>query len=209
MTSIEQNKPRFEVVSENPTPQSGNVFDNLEALRQAAKPTIKRQGVLVNVAVDRPPSSSHFRAHPEWFLEGQTIVKDGETGTYYFVTPSMRPHPKLKSRLRLVTLAVVAVWPADVIYIWPVPELGGGKKDFKPWKSARVAYELSREKWTQISWADEESDFKVEAAEGNLPDPNWPTDQSFSSLLKLGFGEEGIIDSEDRDYVRQLRGLIG
>jgi len=208
MTNIkdEQTKPRFEVVSENPSPQSDNVFDDLEALRKAAKPTIKRQGVLVNVAVDKPPSDSHFRAHPEWFLEGQTIVKDPGTGDFYFVVPAMRTHPKLKERLRLVTLAVVAVWPADVMYVWPVPELGSKKKDFKPWKSARAAYDLSREKWMQIWWSEEESDFKVEKAEGNLPEPTWPDGKTFNDLLKLGFADR-IIDNENHDYVRQLRGL--
>ena len=202
----DQAKPRFEVVSENPTPQSDNVFDDLEALRKAAKPTIKRQGVLVNVAVDKPPKDSHFRAHPEWFLEGQTIVKDPGTGDFYFVVPAMRTHPKLKERLRLVTLAVVAVWPADVMYVWPVPELGSKKKDFKPWKSARAAYDLSREKWMQIWWSEEESDFKVEKAEGNLPEPTWPDGKTFNDLLKLGFADR-IIDNENHDYVRQLRGL--
>ena len=208
MTNIkdEQTKPRFEVVSENPSPQSDNVFDDLEALRKAAKPTIKRQGVLVNVAVGKPPSNSHFRAHPEWILEGQTVVKDPATRDFYFVVPAMRTHPKLKERLRLVTLAVVAVWPADVMYVWPVPELGSKKKDFKPWKSARAAYDLSREKWMQIWWSEEESDFKVEKAEGNLPEPTWPDGKTFNDLLKLGFADR-IIDNENHDYVRQLRGL--
>ena len=208
MTNIkdEQTKPRFEVVSENPTAQSDSVFDDLEALRKAAKPKIKRQGVLVNIAVDKPPNNSHFKAHPDWLLEGQTVVKDKDTGDFYFVVPDMRSHPKLKHRLRLVTLAVVAVWPADVMYVWPVPELGTKKKDFKPWKSARAAYDQSREQWTQIVWSEEETDFKVETAEGNLPEPTWPSGKTFNDLLKLGFADR-IIDNENHDYVRQLRGL--
>ena len=41
--------------------------------------------------------------------------------------------------------------------IWPVPILGGGR-EFKPWRSARAAYELARDKWVQIVWS--EASFK-------------------------------------------------
>ena len=58
----------------------------------------------------------------------------------------------------------------------------------------------------QIWWSEEESDFKVEKAEGNLPEPTWPEGKNLADLLKLGFADR-IIDNENHDYVRQLRGL--
>jgi len=202
----EQTKARFEVVSENLSPKvSGSIFDDLAALRKTPKLAIKRTQVLVNVAVDKPPKDCHFRAHPEWSLDDQYVVKD-DHGAYYFVTYDMRSHPKLVKRLRLVTIAVIAIWPADTVQIWPVPVLGQQKRDdHKTWKSCRSAFELSREQWVQLTWSEETQDFTVETAEGITHQPNWPN-KTFEELLKIGFAEK-ILDNEDHDYVRQLRGL--
>ena len=87
--------------------------------------------------------------------------------------------------------------------LWPVPL---GDRDFKVWKSARRAYELSRDAWVQIVWNEEKSDYDIETAEGIDHLPVWPTDKSFQDLLKLGFDGK-IIDNEDHAYVRRLRGL--
>jgi hypothetical protein len=207
MTKDEQTKPRFEIVSETTTPETGaNVFDDLETLAKVSAITVQRKAVLVNVAVGRPDNNVHFRAHPTWYLDDQTIIKDPTSGVHYYVTPAMRTHEKLAKRLRKVTLAVIALWPADTVMIWPVPVLGATKKDFKAWKSARAAYDLSQTKWVQIVWSEELSDYSVETAEGINHEPNWPADKTFNDLLKLGFADR-IIDSEDHDYVRQLRGI--
>jgi hypothetical protein len=200
-----EEKPRLEIVNDKPDLAAGNVFDDLDALRKASKLTVKRQTVLVNVSVGKPANNSFFRAHPTWYLEDSTIVKDNGTGDIYYILPAMRDHPKLAPRLRWVWLTAIAIWPADIMQIWPVPILGGGR-EFKPWRSARVAYELAREKWVQIVWNETTSDYTVETAEGIDHQPYWP-DKTFNELLKLGFDGK-IIDSEDHPYVRQLRGLI-
>jgi hypothetical protein len=188
-------------------PQTGSVFDDLDALRKASTFTVKRRSVLVNVPVDKPPSNAYFRVHPSWLLDEATTIKDPVSGAIYFVTPAMRAHPKLAPRLRKVTLAVISIWPADTVQIWPVPVLGD--REFKAWKSARAAYELARDHWTQMVWDEARSDYTVETAEpdgGIDHEPNWPIDKTFNDLLKLGFADK-IIDNEDHDYVRQLRGL--
>jgi hypothetical protein len=46
----------------------------------------------------------------------------------------------------------------------------------------------------------------IEIAEGIEHQPNWPPDKTFNEILKLGFADK-IIDNEDHEYVRQLRGL--
>jgi hypothetical protein len=115
----------------------------------------------------------------------------------------MRAHPKLAPRLRPVTLGAVYTWPAGVTMIWPVPILQ--QRDFKVFRSMRAAYELARERWTQIAWDEVRTDFVIEVAEGIDLDPAWPN-KSFEELLKLAFDGK-IIDHEDHPYVRQLRGL--
>lgn len=183
----------------NPT----SVFNDLASLRREQKLTVRRKSVLVNVTVDKPPSDTYFRAHPDWALDDATVIKtDG--GDFLFVLPAMRGHAKLSPRLRRVTLAAIITWPADEMMIWPVPILGD--RDFPVWKSARRAYELSKEVWTQMVWADEKRDYTVETAEEINHDPKWPQ-KTFEELLKVGFDGK-IIDNEDHPYVRRLRGIL-
>jgi hypothetical protein len=199
-------KPELKIVEETQKGEHNpnTVFENLSELRKAQKLTVQRKTVLVNVAVDKPPNNSYFRVHRDWLLDEATVIKDPDTGTYYFVVPAMRRYPKITPRLRQVTLAAVSIWPAGTVLIWPVPILGG--RDFKAWKSARAAYELAREQWVQIAWAESLSDYVIETAEGIEHDPMWP-DKTFEELLKLGFDGK-VIDNEDHPYVRQLRGLL-
>jgi hypothetical protein len=195
-------KPDLKVVESNPS----SIFDDLEGLRKAQKLVVQRKAVLVNVAVDRPANNVHFRAHHEWALDDCTVLRDAEGSkrTWYFVAPLMRSHPKLQPRLQRVTLALVCIWPSHIVQLWPVPILGD--RDFKVWRSAHRAYELSRAAWVQIVWNEEKADYDVETAEGINHLPVWPTDKSFEDLLKLGFDDK-IIDNEDHPYVRRLRGL--
>ena len=198
-----EEKPKPELTNETAPPTTGSVFDNLDALRKASKPTVQRKTALVNVSVGKPINNVFFRAHPTWFLDDSTIMKDPQSGAYYFVIPDIRNHPKLEPRLRRVTLAATAIWPADTVQIWPVPILSD--RPIKAWRSARAAYELARDQWVQIVWNELAGDYVVETAEGINHEPNWP-DTTFEELLKLGFDGK-IIDSEDHSYVRQLRGL--
>ena len=199
-------KPELKVVEETKKGEHNpnTVFENLSELRKAQKLTVQRKTVLVNVAVDKPANNSYFRAHKDWVLDEATVIKDPDSGTYYFVVPNMRSHPKIAPRIRWVTLAPISVWPANTVIIWPVPILG--TRDFKAWKSARAAYELARERWVQLAWSESQSDYVVEIAEGIDHTPTWP-DKTFEELLKLGFDGK-VVDNEDHPYVRQLRGLL-
>jgi hypothetical protein len=184
----------------------GSVFDDLASLRKASKLIVQRKAVLVNVAVDKPPNNSYFRCHRELMLDDQTVLRDteGTSRVFYYVVPHMREHPKLKPRLRRVTLVLTMTWPSGNILIWPVPILTD--REFPVWKSARAAYELALDKWMQMVWAEDSSDYQLEAAEGIDHEPTWP-EKDFGELLKLGFDGK-VIDSEEHPYVRRLRGLI-
>jgi hypothetical protein len=202
-------KPDLKVISSEPATGEADprsVFDDLAGLRKAQKLTVQRKTVLVNVTVGKPPSDTYFRAHPTWVLDDATVLKT-DTGDYLFVLPQMRSHPKLKDRLRKVTLVAISLWPSNETMIWPVPILGD--REFKVWKSARAAYDLSRQEWTQIAWSQETSDYVVETStekEGIKHDPVWPP-KTFEELLKIAFDGK-IIDNEDHPYVRRLRGLL-
>jgi hypothetical protein len=169
---------------------------------------VQRKTVKVNIAVSRPSNGVYFRvnARPEMILDNSTVVrpKEGIDRPFYFVVPAMRTHPKLAPRLIPVTIAVVYTWPTGDILLWPVPI--PGTRDFKPWRSARAAYERAQENWLQMVWNGERADFDIETAEGIDKEPDWPS-ESLSELLKIAFVEK-IIDNADHPYVRQLRGIL-
>jgi hypothetical protein len=119
-----------EAVEQNPA----SIFNDLDVLRKASKLTVQRKAVLVNVAVDKPPNNCYFRAHPQWFMDDTTVLRDDEGRAFYFVVPAMRAHPKLAPRLRWVTLAAIFLWPAGMVQLWPVPVTGD--RAFRVWKSS-------------------------------------------------------------------------
>jgi hypothetical protein len=180
------------------------VFDDLDTLRKKQKKTVRRRGILTSVEVDKPPSECHFRCSPEAMLDDATVIKDQQSRTIYFVTPDMRSHPRLAKRLRFVTLVLTVMWPHNGFLIWPVPMLD--TREFKVWKAARAAYTSALERWTQMVWSEEHSNYVVEVAEGIDHEPIWPTDP-FSVLLAQGF-ENRIIEDDRHPYVRQLSGIL-
>jgi hypothetical protein len=187
-------------------PSSTDIFNDLDALRENSKPTVRRRSVLTNVfVVKHPGSGKHFRIHPgeEMSLDATVIFDDNRN--CYFVTPGMRSHPKLIKRLRWVTLYLAVLWPEQQPVIWPVPVQIAGSDDFAVWRSYRKAAELSKENWMQMTWDEMKRDFTVEPAEDIPHLPQWPK-ESFSELLKIAF-EGRIIDNEDHAYVYILRGL--
>jgi hypothetical protein len=92
MADEQAKKPDLKVV---PKKDPSAIFDDLAALREASKLTVKRKTVLVNVPVGRPANNVHFRTHTTLKLENATVIKhkDGTRDVYYFIVPAMREHP--------------------------------------------------------------------------------------------------------------------
>jgi hypothetical protein len=194
-------KPDIKLVET--TPES--VFDDIESLRKTAVLKVSRKTVPVNVAVKRPANNIYFRCHsdPEMSLDASVIVDKDDSNDFYFVTPSMLNHHTMLPRLRKVTITVVYAWPGGAISLWPVPLIEGTR--IACWKSARAAFELSKEKWVQLCWNGDLRDYDVIVAEGIKIDPTWPN-QSLQDLLRLGFVDK-IISTPEHPYVLRLRGL--
>jgi hypothetical protein len=195
-------KPDLKVVPASPE----SVFDDIEALRKTATLKVSRRVVPVNVAVRRPPNNVYFRCHssPAMSLDVSIIIGDGGSDDFYFVTPHMLNHHTMLPRLRRVTIATVYSWPGGAISLWPVPIVEETR--IACWKSARAAYELSKERWVQLCWNADTRDYDVVVAEGIKTEPNWPTDRSLADLLRLGFADK-IISTPEHPYVMRLRGL--
>jgi len=188
-----------------------DIFNDLSALRRAAKPTIKRETQVTEIGVKKPKNDVYFRCHDseDMVFRDAPLLVDSKHGDFYFVGPSMLSHEKIKKRLRRADIAVAFVWPGGEIFLWPVPLIGVGRP-FQSLKIQRDAYEQSKTEWTQLVWDQEQGKHYFETAEKKdgqvtIPQPVWPTDLDLSSLMKLGFAER-TITSADHPYVLQLRG---
>jgi len=187
-------------------PEPESVFDDIETLRKTATLKVSRRVVPINVAVKKPPNNVFFRCHsdPAMSLDASIIVGDGGSDDYYFVTPFLLNHPVILPRLRRTTIATVYTWPGGVVSLWPVPNADESR--IACWKSARVAYELSKKQWVQLCWNADRRDYDVAVAKGINTEPTWPNDLDIKKLLKLGFADK-IISNPEHSYVMQLRGL--
>jgi hypothetical protein len=201
--SDEATKPDIKLV-EDPSPES--VFDDIETLRKTATLKVTRRVVAINVAVKRPANNVYFRCHPDISLDASVLIGPDGSDDYHFISPRMLNHHVILPRLRKVTIAVVYTWPGGTISLWPVPM--AEERRIACWKSAREAYNLSKEKWVQLCWNSDRRDYDVATAEELETEPMWPNDLDISKLLKLGFVDK-IIASPDQPYVLQLRGIAG
>ena len=132
-------------------------------------------------------------------LQALTLLDGDDDG------PSGAPGPDIiLPRLRKVTIAVVYAWPGGTISLWPVPNMEETR--VACWKSARVAFERSKDEWVQMIWNSDKRDYDVVTAEGINTEPLWPGDLVLGNLLKLGFADK-IINTPEHPYVLQLRGL--
>jgi len=109
---------------------------------------------------------------------------------------------RLVERLRTAAVPVKIIGDLPM-KPWPVPVLG--EKPMPSDKSQNIAFEKSLRDWTIMTWDHGLRDFNVEIAENNPQKPVWPR-EPFQAFLKLAFAGR-IIDSDDHEYVRQLRGI--
>jgi hypothetical protein len=206
--SDETKKPGIKLV-EASAPES--IFDDIDALRKVSPLTVQRKQIVTNVTAGKPPSDCYFRVHPdpEMRLGANVAVGPGGRDDLYFVTPKMCTFPPVAKRLRPVTLALIMTWPGSELQIFVVPQL----TRIKCWRTLQTALERGQEEWIQLAGWDESKgkgsgggDYILQAAEGDLPAPQWPADIDFGALLKIAFDGK-VISSPEDDIVRQWRGL--
>jgi hypothetical protein len=82
-----------------------------------------------------------------------------------------------------------------------------GRGGSRAWNETSMAgAEMGRTSWVQLRADMSLGAYRIRRAEGELPDPVWPS-YSLNDLLKIGF-KDRIIDYSEHPVVRRLRGLI-
>jgi hypothetical protein len=156
------------------------------------------------VTVNKP--RDYFRTHPDKSYrrraEIYTHKVEGQIEeTHYILAPSM--HGQIPEA-RPCTLVTV-VYRDGTPRLWPIKFPKEGERDNEAWGTARSAAKTAIDKWVKLVWV-KRAYMTRDAQPGYAPDPDFSKLPPFSELVKLGFGEHGIIRDKSHPIYRELFG---
>jgi hypothetical protein len=157
------------------------------------------------VTVDKP--RDFFRTHPDKTYrrraEIYTHKVEGQIEeTHYILAPSM--HGQIPEA-RPCTLVTV-VYRDGTPRLWPIKFPKEGERDNEAWITARSAAKVGIGKWVKLVWV-KRAYLTRDALEGYAPDPDFNKLPSFTDLVRMGFGEHGIIRGTTHPIYRELFGM--
>jgi hypothetical protein len=157
-----------------------------------------------NIPVDKP--KNFFRVNPDAAYRRLSEIyvhkaEDQIEEQFYIIAPSMRGVIDEARRATLVTV----VYRDGSPRLWALKLPKDGERDNEAWISARAAAKTAMTKWVRLVWQ-KRTYLTREAMKGYAPDPDWSKLPSFDELIRLGFGENGIIRDHDHPVVRDLFG---
>jgi hypothetical protein len=156
------------------------------------------------VPVGKP--KAFFRVHPDQAYRRRCEVfvhkNEGQIEeTNYIVGPEMRG---LIGEARPCTI-VTCIYRDGTVRLWPIRFPREGEHDNDAWISARAAAKVALEKWIRIVWVRRSYEWRY-AAPGYAPDPNYAALPPFDTLVRLGFGVNGIIRGKVHPIYCELMG---
>jgi hypothetical protein len=158
-----------------------------------------------SIAVDKP--KDFFRTHPDKdYRRRAEIYTHKPEGAieevHYILAPSM--HGQIPEA-RPCTLVTV-VYRDGTPRLWPIKFPKEGERDNEAWITARAAAKVGIDNWTKLVWV-KRAYLTREAKPGYAPDPDFSNLPPFTELVKLGFGEHGIIRDQSHPIYRELFGM--
>jgi hypothetical protein len=156
------------------------------------------------IPVDKP--RDFFRVHPDQnyrrLAEVYTHRPEGAIDTeHYILAPAMRGRIE---EARPCTITTV-IYRDGNVRLWPLKLPKEGERDNDAWISARRAARRGMEVWVRLVWS--RRAYKTrEALPGYAPDPDYSKLPPFDDLIKLAFGEHGIIRDTEHPIYRELFG---
>jgi hypothetical protein len=158
----------------------------------------------LSIVVNKP--RDFFRTHPNKIYRPRTEIythcpEGAIEKEHYIIAPEMRGRIEEARPCTLVTVIDREGNPR----LWPIPLPREGERDNDAWTSARTAARICMDLWGKLIWA--KRSYKVrKAMPGYAPEPDWPKVPPFEELVRLGFGEHGIIKNTDHPIYRELFG---
>jgi hypothetical protein len=157
------------------------------------------------VPIGRP--RDFFRVHPDRAYRRRTEIyvhkPEGVIDEVnYVVGPAMRGQIP---EARPCTLVAV-VYRDGSPRLWPVKHPRDGERDNDAWTSARAAARVAMERWVKLVWVNRAFQTR-DALPGFAPDPDFSKLPPFNELVRLAFGEHGIINDVSHPIYRELFGM--
>jgi hypothetical protein len=160
------------------------------------------------VTVDKPPSESWFRVHPdrndqgdEMFFDTKLLcLKNGPDRGTYQVDPDLWPLLEGEKTFKPFRL-VLCIDRQGQVYLWPLRLPGDTGREDDWMTSALSIAEQAKTEWVRMVAGPR--DFKSKTSGAVLSDPVWP-EQTFDELLELAFRKRRIV-SETDPILRRLR----
>ena len=147
-----------------------------------------------------------FRAHPDKKFRRKTEVyvhkpEDAIEEQYYIIAPAMRG----KIEEARTCVIVPCIYRDGSPRMWVIPFPRSNEKDNSAWVSARLAVRAAIDGWVKLVWVGRSYQTR-NVQKGYAPDPDWSKLPALNDMLKLAFGEHGIIRDTDHPIYRELKG---
>src|SRR5262249_43336367 len=122
--------------------------------------------------------------------------------THYILAPSMQGRIP---EARPCTLVAV-VYRDGTPRLWPIKFPRDGERDNESWRTARNVARVGIDRWIKLVWAGRAYE-SGDALPGYAPDPDRTRLPPFTEMVKVAFGEHGIIRDEMHPIYRELFGM--
>lgn len=158
-----------------------------------------------NVPVGKPrdffrtvPDSAYRRRTQLYVHKPEGVIDE----QHYILAPEM--HGRI-IEARPCTIVTV-VYRDGSPRLWPIMFPRDGERDNEAWISARSAAKQAMDKWLKLVW-ERRAYLTREALPGYAPEPDYSKLPPFEDLVRLGFGEHGIIRDTSHPVYRELFGM--
>lgn len=183
-----------------------SIFANLDDLRLSVGEATwgATTEILSKVPVRKPQRQEFVRVHPdESMMLAAAVYEDKLDREFYFVAPNMMSE---MSGETVPVILVVAISRQNVVFLWPIKIAGDSGLGSDWQETARIGCETAKSKWVRLAADMSLGGYRIWAAQGDLPEPEWPK-KPLNELLEIAFRGR-VIDNEDHPIIKRLRGLV-
>jgi hypothetical protein len=143
------------------------------------------------------PRPTYRRKCEMLFLKSENSV--GEQ--HFIIGPKMQGKIDEARPCTLITVVDRLVIPR----LWALKAPRDGENDNDAWITGRAVAREGLTKWVKLLWR-VSAHYSREAEEGYAPDPDFEKLPAFSTLVRIAFGDHGIINDESHPVYRDLFG---
>jgi len=147
------------------------------------------------IPIGKPKEFFRTIRDPRWRRRAHILTVKSETAIeeqYFIISPTMKDKVEEGRPCTIVTV----IYRDGSLRLWPIKSPRDDEKDNDAWSSARAAARAGMDKWVKLVWS--KRSYKTrEARDGYAPDPDISKLPSFDEIIRLSFGEAGIMRDDN------------